>query len=487
MHKLPAKRKQLIKTLLIYVVMTLAVITIVTFIFFFVLGYRFNVDDGRIEQYAFLQFDSKPTGAIVAVDGQAVNSKTPNKLAVREGQHDVVISKDGYQSWHKTVNVKAGTITWLSYGLLMPVSTNIESLANYVSVYSTLTAPKGNNMLVQEQANVPTFDLIDLNSDTIKSTKLTIPVNIYSQSGVAGLDHTFKVIKWDDGGRYVLVYHTYGVNNEWLVMDTKDVAATKNITRLLSVSISSINFSGTSGNDFYALNSGDIRKLDLSAGTMSKPLVSNVSSFDVYNSNIITYVGIDVSGTGNQTVGIYREGDSNQHILRTATSVDSVLRIATAHYYNDNYIAISDGKKVDILNGNYPNTVADNLTSMKLFASFSTTEDISTLSFSPTGEYVLVQSGSYFASYDLEHKNFVSSSIDGAGEVSQLKWLDDCYLWSDRDGKLVIREFDGANAHNLGNVAVGQDVSLVSSGKYLYSIDKTSTGYQLQRIQMTNK
>ncbi len=485
MRKLTTKRKALVKLITVYAFMTLAVVTIVAIISLFVLGFRFNADDGRIEQYAFLQFATSPKNATVTVDGEVISSKTPNKSTVREGRHNVVMSLDGYQTWSKSVDVKSGTITWLNYVILVPDTNVAESVANYESIYSTLTAPKSRNMLVQLKSDTPTYNLVDISSDAIKTTKITIPADTYSQSGVAGVAHTFNSYKWDDGGRYVLINHIYGDKNEWLVLDTQDVAVTKNITRLLNVSISSISFSGTSGNDFYALNGSDIRKLDLAAGTLSKALVSNVDSFEVYNSNIITYTG--TGANGNRVAGLYREGDSSLHILKTTSSTDSTLHITTTNYYNENYIAISDGKKVEITSGNYPNTVAENTTSMKPFASFDSTVDVQNLSFSLTGEYILAQSGAYFASFDLENKHLTSSNIDGAGDVSTIKWLDNSNLWSDKGGNLVVRDFDGINSHIINSVVSGQDVALTTSKKYLYSIGKTNTGYQLQRVLMITK
>ena len=464
--------------------MTLAVFVIVTFVAFFVLGYRFDTDNGRIEQYAFLQFGTSPSGATVTVDGQVIG-KTPNKSSTHAGKHEVVMWRDGYETWQKSIDVKAGTMMWLNYVLLVPKKLAVMPVATYESIYLTLASPKGRSMLIQGRADVPTYDLVDLSSDTIKSTKLVIPTNTYSDATTVGITHTFKIVKWDDGGRYVLVNHTYGDKAEWLVLDTQDANLTKNITRLFNISISRIGFSGTSGNIFYALDSSsDIRKLNLSAGTISKPLVSNVTSFDIYESNIITYVGTDAIDASKHVAGLYREGDDNPHIMRSTTVKDASLHIATTHYFNENYIAISDGKKVDILSGSYPNTVADNLTSMKVIASYETQCDIQSLTFSPIGEYVLMQSDDYFASYDLEHQSLASSTIDGTGAVSLLKWLDDNYVWTDRGGNLVIREFDGTNSHTINPVIIGQDATLTHNGRYLYSINKATTSYQLQRVTM---
>lgn len=486
MYHRPPRRKLLIKLIATYTGLILLVLAIVTFISLFVLGFRFDVDKGHIEQYAFLQFDSSPSGASVTVDGASVGMATPNKTSLPAGKHEVAMKRNGYETWTKSVDAKAGVITWLNYTLLVPSKLVVEPIANYESVYLSLASPKGRSILVQRLAETPTFSLVDLSSDTPKSTELTIPANSYSQASTAGVTHTFQIDRWDDGGRYVLIKHTYGSNNEWLVLDTQNVALTKNITGLSGLlNISKITFSGTSGNLFYALDSGDIRKLDLSTGINSRPLVSNVTSFEIYESNIIAYVGVTTTSADKRVVGLYRDGDDRSYILRTVTSSKDVpLNIATTHYFNEDYVVIAEGKKVDILGGSYPNTASDDVTSLKIIASFETKEDVRELMFSPIGQYVFIQSGAYFASYDLEYQTFSSSNIEGTGVVSPIKWLDENYVWSNRDGKLTIREFDGTNAHTINLVLAGQDVALTHNGRYLYSINQVGIGFQLQRVRM---
>jgi hypothetical protein len=465
--------------------MTLAVLVVVTLITFFMLGFRFDINKGNLEQYAFLQFDSSPSGATVSIDGNVAGLNTPTKKSVHAGKHSVEIWRDGYETWRKSVDIKAGTITWLNYALLVPKKLTVEAVSSYESLYSSLASPKGDYMLIEKQSNLPVYNLVDISSNTVKQSSLTFPTNLYSEPLTIGINHTFNMIKWDDGGRYVLINHIYNDMSEWLVLDTQNVNLSKNITRLFDLSISAINFSGTSGNIFYSLDSNDIRKLDLAAGTISAPLISNVTSFDVYNeSKVITYVGLNSNNINEKVVGIYREGDEKPSVIRTVEGQTSNLHIATTRYFNANYIAISEGKKVDILSGSYPNNTNSNTNNMKVISSFESAKDIDNLSFSPSGEYVFIQSSAYFASYDLEYQKFTSSNIGGNGPISLLSWLDDFYIWSDRDGKLTIREFDGENIYVINEVLTGQDVTLTSNGRYLYSLNKIDEKYQLQRVRM---
>ncbi len=485
-HSISNNQSEFIKRIATYIVMSLSVIIIVTFIILFVLGYRFDSGDGRLEQYALIQLSSNPSGATVTIDGKNIGSQTPNKSTVRAGKHTITMSRTGYETWTKTITIKSGVLEWLNYALLVPKKLTVESVINYAAINSSVASADGHYILIQGKADTPAFDMVDLSSDTAKTTKLSIPADIYSDSTTVGVVHSFQVQKWDDGGRYVLIKHNYSNQSEWLVLDTQDVKLTKNITRLFDVAISNVSFSGTSGNIYYALVVGDIRKLDLSAGTISRPLVSNVVSFNINSSNVIAYVGTGVNGANQQIVGLYRDGDDRPYTVRTITNgSNSSLNAVAARYFNEDYVAISEDSKVDVLRGSYPTgTSSDNVTSLKALTSFTVTGNVQNLSFSPTGEYIFAQSAGNFTSYDLEYQSLVASSVEGSGDILPLKWLNDNYVWSDRDGKLTIREFDGTNVHTINSVTSGQGAAITSNGRYIYSVDKTTTGYQLQRVRV---
>lgn len=483
MHRKPGKQRLLIKRIFTYTIMTLSVVLIATFIVFFVMGFRFNTDDGRIEQYAFMQYASSPSRASVAVDGVSIGSNTPAKSSTRAGSHKITMTLPGYVTWEKTMDLKPGIITWFNYALMVPENLATTSVANFKSIHYSLASPKGHSILVQEKTEAPTFSLVDLTSDSTKTTNITLPASSYSKAGTKGITHVFDTVKWDEGGRYVLIKHTYNGTVEWLSLDTQNVNQTRNITSLFNIAISSIDFTGTSGNKYYVLDAGDVRKLDLSSSTITKPLISNVKSFSIYNSNVITYVGTDIA-TGNQVVGLYRDGENSPHVLRSVTDKKAVIGVATTHYFNEDYLAISIDKNVDILSGSYPNKPSDDAISMKTIDSFAVKNDIQSLSFSPTGEYILAQTGADFASYDLEYQTVAQSTIEGTGSIVQLKWLDDNYVWSSRDGNLTIREFDGANKHTIAKAIAGQDATMTENGKYIYSINLVGSSYQLQRTLM---
>ena len=486
MYRPPSKRKQAIRHALIYTLMTLSVVVLVTAIILFILGFRFDSGNGRLEQGALLQFATEPSGAMIEVDGKAINPRTPAKYTVLAGEHTFRMSKDGYEVWNKTLDVKAGMLTWLNYARLIPVNRPVETVASYTSLSGMTTSPDGKIILSITDASQPNIQVADIRSSEVKLSTITLPAALYTDATTKDVVHTFTLGNWDTGGRYALVNHAYSGKSEWLVVDTRDVSASKNITRVLDIDIASPVFSGTNGNVVYALSAGDIRKLDLAAATISRSLVSGVTAFSLYDNTIITYEGKDTTDATKHVVGVYREGDSAPHILRSV-STDLPLKIATSRYYNQDYVAIAEGSRIDILRGSYPSSSSDDTTSLGIVSTVDFTPSTAHLSFSPEGDYVLAQTNASFVSYDVEHARVNRSIVgqDANAAMSPLRWIDDDHLWSDAEGQLTLREFDGANTTVISPAALGFGAVISENETYMYSIGKTDSGYQLQRVRLT--
>lgn len=487
MFKQPQKRTFLIRRILLSVLATVSVLIIVTASILFMLGYRLDSGNGRLEQGALLQFDSKPNGADVWVDGKSVGSQTATKQTVLAGTHTVKMSKAGYEDWSRTLSLDAGTLTWLDYTRFVPKNLKVEPVAAYKSLAGFTFSPDLKWALGLEDATVPTFQLVDLRSETIKSSALTLSPQLYTtQPNTAS---TFSMYRWNSEGRYVIIKHVYGDQTEWLMVDTQDLTKSVNITKLLSVNLTDIQFAGTNGTSLYGLNTdGVVRKIDLSAGTISRALVSNVSSFSVFeDESAISYVGVNAADANKKVVGIYKDGDNDPTILQTATNPTDSLAIALGRYFSDDYVAIADNNMVTIFTGSLPNGgSSSDSNGLRKYGELTLKGTVSNLSFSDKGDYVLAQSGSEFMSYEIEHQRSHGGMITPAAgaPASSLKWLDTAHLWNDDSNSLMMRDFDGTNVHTIMPVASGFGASLSTNGKFFYGIGKTDTGYQLQRVRM---
>ena len=99
-----AKRRQSAKIIISETIMVLAVVITVTMLAFIVSGYWLN-SDFKVERNGLLQISSVPTGADIYIDGDSSwLQRTNTSKVLSSGEHSVKLTKDGYDSWQKTIN-----------------------------------------------------------------------------------------------------------------------------------------------------------------------------------------------------------------------------------------------------------------------------------------------------------------------------------------------------------------------------------------------
>lgn len=482
MYKRPSKKQQVIQRTLGLIAMVVSVLVIVTATILFILGYRIDSLNGRLEQGALVQFDSTPPGARVSIDGIPINADTPTKRSILDGAHSFLVERDGYRPWAKSLTLEAGTLTWLDYIRMVPTDLKRETVRTFDSVAMMKAAPDLETLIVQPVATEPVLQRVDIRAQTIVPTTLTLPESLYTNATDEGVAHMFSLDEWDESGRYMLLKHSFNDATEWLVIDTEDVARSTNITRLLSIGLSDVQFASTNGNILFGLTDGVIRKLDLSNATISRGLVTKVESFQVFESNTLTYIGVSPADETKRVAGVYRDGDAEPRVLRTAP-LAATLRIDTAQHYNDDYVAIAEDRDVTVLKGSYP-TSPTNTTSLALFAEFTAPAAVDQVTFSPDGDYLVVQSGPAFQSFEVEYERVNSATVDVTGQAPQLRWLDEAYVWAVYDGVMSMREFDGTNANAIIPAVAGMDATLSQNGRYIYAITNTDGTFRLERVTM---
>lgn len=485
MFKKPTKKQLLIRRIALLALATASVVIILVTTILFMLGYRLDAGLGKLEQGALLQFDSKPGGATVTVDDTKIGT-TATKATFLSGMHTVSFTKNGYQNWSRTLELTAGTLTWLDYIRLVPSSLPVQSLTTYGSLESMRLSPDGKWALVHEKSDSANFSLVDLRSEDIKTAIITLPAASYSEADKADVTHTFSLQGWDESSRYVIVKHTYKTQTEWLVVDTQNSAQTINVTQTLGVATSQLIFAGSNGRILYGLtDDGTLRKLDLSAKTLSRALITHVTNFGVFDDKTITYVGTDANDATRFVAGIYRDGDDTPTVLRT--SAKNNLLITAGHYFSDDYVALSEDAAVTVLKGKFPTGAAQaDANSLARLTSFNLPGAATNLSFSPRSDYIIAQSATNFASYEIEHNRTAGGALttNNGQAAYKLDWLDGSHLWSDDENTLTMRDFNGSNAYKIMSVASGYDAGLSQNGRFFYAIGQSKDGYHLQRVKM---
>lgn len=504
MYKKPTKGKEVRRLILIYSLMTLTVGLLVAVLVFIMLGYRFNGEQHRIIQTGLVQFNSTPEDAIVEIDRKRLSNRTPTKSVVAPGVHEFAMWQQGYETWWKELSINAGTITWLDYARLVPKDRPVEVVREFESLADLSFSPQGQFAIAHPNVMLPSWQLLDLrNPDDITQSTLAIPKTILSgypdpdedeaaddqAAAEEEVDHAYNVKEWDQSGRYLLVKHTYDKMSEWLLVDRENVEQTKNISEIVNLPIHSAQISGTNGNEVYVLTGGAVRLVNLSSGSLSRAFASNVQKFSVYGTDVITYVGTKGTNSSERVVGIVRKDDKKPTVLKTVqVGNDTPINVTTARYYRQNYVVISVGSSVEIYSGDYPSgeeSLKGEIDSlMRPLAVFDFTRPITWLQMSGNGRFIIAQDAKGYVAYDLERKDLSDEITFQEPVTRKLNWIDNYNLWNEEDGQLVMREFDGANSHELLPASAQFGASLDDDEEYLYAADVTEDGATLQRIRM---
>lgn len=473
---LSSKKTRIALRFFTYGVMTVASAVLTTLLVFVALGYRLD-KNFNFSQGGLVQFRSSPNDASVTIDGKLQSFRTPDKTNLPAGQHSVTMQHDGYHTWSKTVDLAAGQLLWLNYARLIPNTISTSTIKEYATVDKTLGSPDKHWMLMLLEPHKPDFALVDYSDEKKPVFKdMQLPDDLFTKKD--GTYGTFKILEWDLQSKYVLVEHENGSTVEFARVDRSKPADSINLTKLFGLDIKDAHFSGNNANIMYAKTSDVLRRLDVGAASASAALVDNLRTFVVYGGDTIAFTNTKQVTTGDaattkQQVGVYRAG---KIIPVRDVAADAQVKLAYNEYDNHSYLAINTGAdgKTDIVRDP---TSTGSSQAASVFAQLDLGRDVTWLTFSSSGRMLLAQNGKYMATYDIETAKTASKTVEaGTDAVSQLRWLDDYYVWTDAGGTLRIFEFDGANEHEITTVTPGFDAMLSSNGERLLTIQKNSSG-----------
>ncbi|NCU37837.1 PEGA domain-containing protein [Candidatus Saccharibacteria bacterium] len=486
MHRNNDKRKKRIQLAFVYTVMALSVVAIVTILVLIMQGYRFNKYDGRVEQGGLLQFDSRPSGATVTVDNITLANKTASKITVLAGTHKVIMTKEGYTSWNKTINVAPGSITWLNYTLLMPQKPALRTVETLPSVTSSLVSPDRKYLASVPAAENPVVHVVALNSASPEITKVTIPTSLYSPAQ-EGENHSFKLINWDNDGRYMIVQHSYATNKqEYLSIDLRGSDAGRNLTMDLGVDILAVEYSLASSNTVYIMTSSrDIRRADIAAKTLSGPLISNVQAFAQTDDSTIAYTSLP-DDMGGRSVGYMTSGAAKAKVVRSYNGdTPQIPQLRTGKYYGEEFMVMTHNNTVEILKGSIPSSDVTTVLDLVQVAKFDCSAAVTSTGFSPVqNRFVVSWCGDAVMTYDLEL--FALSRANIKGETgTTTNWISPFQWATTANNTLAYYDFDGTNKQVVATEPIRQAATLSENGKYFYHFAASGNSTLLIRTSMT--
>lgn len=488
MHRRRSRKKELAHRIAIYALMTATMLSLLVLLTYRILGYQFNFSTRAVERSGLVQFDSFPRGARTQIDGRKYDlTQTKNKVS--PGERQFSMSLEGYQDWQKTLTIKAGAVTWLNYARLVPSEKKITSVEELGLLANAKSSPDSRYMFGVRSTEAG-FEsvLVDLrNSRQPKTT--THPLELSNISGFEEeqeVSHQFSAIKWDLASRNVLVEHRYqgtvsGV--EWLWIDRDNPAVATNISTLTNLSIQEIQ-PAKDGEVYILQDNGDVRRLTIETGTVSRPFISNVVSYGIYDANTIYYVASQADGQ--RIAGVWQDNWDVPTIIQTIPEDSEPVSVSASRYFYQDTIVLAHGSSVTIYRGTLPSNIQERVELIaKPFDKFTLSRPVTSLQISKNGRFIIAEDERGFVSYDLE-LSLISQQVRKYRDEA-VDWLDQYHVWQvNESGVLTMQEFDGVNSYELLPANATYDAVLTQDGKSLYVCTKDETGLAtLWRLAMT--
>lgn len=480
MHTRTSKRRRLIIRTVVSTVMTMSVLLVATVLLFIMLGYRFNKQQGAFQQGGLVQFITTPVGARVTVGEAKLANVTPSKITMIPGTYPVTMERKGYGTWRKTVEIKAGSILWLNSARLVPNDLKTTKIVNYPTIGAVEFSPAGKYAAVLQDATKPTITLLEIDRTTAKPTELALPETAYSK----GESHQFSFGDWGPAERYLTMRHTFDGRSEWLVVDTKELAKSHSIPPVGETYPVKVDYDPRSNTSLFVLYSdGALRTYQTQSHELSEPLLNAVQSFSFVNNQHVLYVTKPTNGV--TTVGYQTLGKATPRTISSYTTNEPVAATA-ARYYEKYNLATSLGANITIVSlSSLPNSDSTETLHSKQIASLHLPQPATKLETHAGGRFITALQSTTQTVYDLELQKQSDVPVQKATPpLKELNWFDDYNFYSTSGGMLRFYEFDGSNQHDITSVVEGMPAMFSDNNKYLYTVAKTESGYQIQATTM---
>lgn len=393
-------------------------------------GYSYDFFNGQIKENGLVIINSIPSGASISFNGNVTKFKTPYRLVNAEpGEMTVGLTRTDYRDWQKKITVQAQEVSFADRALLIPRTILYDNL--YGSFRTIATAQSNDNHRVVFVVDKP--DLSIWVSDNEKA-----PVKIYQVPAAAKPEDAITAISElqlsPNNGNQLLFRATSHARSNLFVIPTTENQQPTNINNTFGISGGNLTFNPTSDREFFWLDNGSLRKLNLDSKNVGGVLVDNITYLKVKNDRIFYISAITANNLSHELWSMDLNGVRKTKIISSVVDSPS-YQIDFARVRQKDYLMLLTSKD----------------RTATLYSNIYDQPDSSVLSknadgfiFSPNGTYLVVNNNNSTKSYDLDLVSHYNFKTDLSG-LTDWRWLDDYHLLVVTSGRLRIMDFDGQN------------------------------------------
>ncbi|MCR5572914.1 MAG: PEGA domain-containing protein [Candidatus Saccharibacteria bacterium] len=456
------KKLQNARVIMTNIFMGISVIGLVFVLMLVAMGYGFD-EKGNFEQSGLIQISSNPKGATVEIDGDTQFSRTDFNKMLSNGDHHVKISKAGYDTWEKTINVDAGLLTRVEWARLFPIKTEISTISTFSNLrLAEFSSDRKHLFTIEHNATVGEYS--SLQGEKVNSEKVSLHEALNDNSEKI-LEGTIKLVSWNESGNKVLLTWAHDGKTTWHLVDLENADRSVNLNKKFGMTFTDIHISNDSASKLWALENGNIHIIDMGNQTVSGVLVSDVEQF-TNNKDVIGYVGLDGNDHNYRKISVYKEGEKGSTTILNLKEEKPSITMTMGSYWNESWIAYSVNNHISVHSGTYPSFDRPSKNSLKEFLKRDLEYTPNLASTNQLGRIVIFTGNTNITSVDIETRDDFDTATEK--EVAKLNWLDGYLIWENVDNKIVIRDFDGDNRREILSVNNDQPINITENNRWLY-------------------
>lgn len=425
----------------------IAVAIVLTAIILLYQAYGFGVTrKGDVTQNGLVFFSSQPNPANISINGALSRFTTNTRMAVLSGVYKFELSREGYHTWQRMVEVEGGAVQHFDYPFLIPNELTDQKIKEYTSAPAFSTqSPDRRWLVVQQPSSSNSFQIFDLKNPTKEPVQTTLPANILTNATT----HNFEIVSWASDNNHFLLKHNFDGKSEHILTSRTAVSESRNLNTTLSVNPSKLTLLDKKYDKYYVLNDGVLQRTSLSDPALVT-VKENVLAYQSYGDDMVLYA-TDVGAPTDKIMVRLAVGENDVYDIRALpkspdylldlTKYSDKLYVAAAannqqktYIYEDPIGQISKTPKqlpapIQVLRVNEPNY----------------------LSFSNSAQFVMVQKGDHYGVYDVENErgyNYVATEPLDA-PATHATWMDGNRLTYVSGGRTLIFDYDHNNPQFL--------------------------------------
>ena len=487
------RKKRAIKVAITEGLMVVAIAMLVVVATMMTVGYSVRLDEEvAIERTGLVAVQSVPTGATVTVDGAGMFLRTNMRRTVAEGTHEITLTREGYDSWTRTVGVSAGMFYRIEYPRLFLTEKEVEKVGELAVGAKYTIAPDENNMLVANPGENK-WEVWRINEDKPVATELktagVIGVDENGKAGtvVAGKVETVEFLSWSGNSEKVIAK----INGEYVLVNIRKAEESVNLSRTYGMEFAKLEFANDAGSKIWATERGNLREIEVNGG-ISGVLVEGVESF-ANNREEVVYVA---SVGGERKVGTYKEGEKAGTVIAEVRvmgesdeedidkddeaevfelGAGTKVRVGSAKYYGDDYVMMAAGGKVRVYRGTLPRYGAEE-TKLEVIYEGETGVEIEAIEARGRGGVIAATNvaGTEAVVFDAERimvrseneEDKIEGNVVKFTTSTEMGWVDEFLMYGVEGGRLVVMDFDGENRREIvGEELVAKSAKVSSAGE----------------------